>query len=47
MLEESKIIDKFPALSDLRSVALSLIGYVGFSVKACDMNFSSRTFLFS
>ena len=30
VLVESKIIDKSPSLSDLRSVTLRLIGYAGF-----------------
>ena len=43
---ESKITDKSPSLSDLRSVALCLIGYAGFfrfselcHIKACDVKF--------
>lgn len=44
-LVESKIIDKLPSISDLRSVALCLIGYAGFffrfselsQIKACDV----------
>ena len=43
-LEESKITDKSPSLSDLRSIALCLIGYEGFfrfselcHIKACDV----------
>ena len=45
-LVESKITDKSPSLSDLRSVALCLIGYAGFfrfselcHITACDVTF--------
>ena len=45
-LLESKITDKSPSISDLRSVALCLIGYAGFfrfselsHIKACDVKF--------
>ena len=45
-LVESKITDKSPSISDLRSVALCLLGYAGFfrfselsQIKACDVRF--------
>lgn len=49
-LVESKITDKFPSISDLRTVALCLIGYAVFfffffrfselsHIKACDVEF--------
>ena len=45
-LVESKITDKSFSISDLRSVALCLIGYAGFfrfselsHIKACDVKF--------
>ena len=51
---ESNITDKSPSISDLRSVALCLIGYAGFfrfselsHIKACDVKFSpSYSFIF-
>ncbi|PFX32700.1 Integrase/recombinase xerD-like [Stylophora pistillata] len=46
LVESKRITDKSPSLSDLRSVALCLIGYAGFfrfselsQIKACDVKF--------
>ena len=53
-LMESKITDKSPSISDLRTVALCLIGYARFfhfselsHIKACDVVFLLVCFHFS